>query len=424
LINSSDFARGGAFICVFSQEEARLFAFLIFFWYFCWMMPYRIPRLVAQDLKNKLLTGGKIVLLYGPRRVGKTTLARTLMDQLPGRTLSVNADLLDTHEVLSSRNLIQLKSLVAGYDNLFIDEAQRIKDIGINLKILHDEVPQLKILATGSSSFDLVQQAQEPLTGRVWTCTLYPVAISELVMQLNSFEVNSMRELLLVYGSYPEIFYLDNSHAKKEYLKELTHSYLFKDIFATGRIKLPQKLRDLLRLLAYQIGSEVSINELSNKLQMHRDVVLYLLEMLEKTFVIFRLNAFRKNFRKEVSRHGKIYFYDLGVRNALIDNFKPLDKRDDVGQLWENFLIIERMKSRSYARTQAPSFFWRLQTGAELDFVEDTQGEVHGYEFKYGKKIVKPPASWNSYYPSATFQTINTDNYIDFLLEPVKPGHL
>lgn len=335
---------------------------------------------------------------------------------LPGRKLEINADLMPFTEVLSSRDLSKLRGLVAGYDYLFIDEAQRIPEIGINLKILHDQVPDLRIIATGSSSLDLASKTREPLTGRTWTHHLFPVGISELAATRNRFELDTLLDEYLMFGGYPGVLKLGNYVDKRNYLIELTSAYLYKDVLELMFVKNPAKMRDLLRLLAYQIGSEVSLNELSNTLKIHRDTVVNYMDLLEKAFVIFRLSGYSRNLRKEISRHDKVFFWDLGVRNALIGNFSPLHDRDDTGRLWENFLLTERIKSQTYGQTHANRFFWRTYTGAELDYVEERDGQLYGYEFKWSQKTVKAPAAWLDAYPGAVFQVVNRDNYLDFLL--------
>jgi len=241
-----------------------------------------------------------------------------------------------------------MKLLVDGYDLLFIDEAQRVPDVGINLKILHDGLPNLKIIVTGSSSFELANQTKEPLTGRTRTYTLYPIATTELRAQYNSFELRQLLDHQLVFGAYPELFSLPNQRDKAAYLQELSASYLYRDILSLANLRYPDKLRKLLQLLAFRVGSEVSLNELSNTLQISRDTVATYIDLLEKTFVIFRLSGFSRNLRKEIVKMDKIYFYDLGIRNVLINNLNPINLCNDMGALWENFLVVERFKRNAY----------------------------------------------------------------------------
>jgi len=375
-----------------------------------------IQRLYQHIISERLAGFDKIILLYGPRQVGKTTLVRQILTGFPGRKLEINADDSDFMEPLSSRSLHKLRQLVDGYDLLFLDEAQRVPDVGINLKILHDGLPELKIIATGSSSFDLANKVQEPLTGRTWSFTLMPIGFCELAQTNNRFELDRQLEDFLIFGSYPGLFALTNRQLKIDYLREITRSYLYKDILELGFIRYASKLRDLLKLLAFQIGSEVSLNELANNLQIAKETVVAYIDLLEKAFVVFRLSGHSRNLRKEISRHDKIYFYDLGVRNAVIENFNPLTQRNDSGQLWENFLIIERIKTQTYRLENANRYFWRTYTGAELDYVEERDGRLDGFEFKFNQKVIKPPQTWLSAYPEATFETVNRDNYLDFLL--------
>ncbi len=375
-----------------------------------------IDRFIRQEVSRKLLESNKVVVLLGPRQVGKTTLVKSILSEMPGRVLEVNADQTKYIDVFSSRDLHKMQGVLGNADLLFIDEAQRIPDIGINLKILHDEMPQLKIIATGSSSFELANRTKEPLTGRTWTFTLLPIAQVELAQQSSSFELGQQLEDFLVFGSYPEAITMKALPDKIQYLQELSAAYLYKDILEITAIKHADKLTRLLRLLAFQTGSEVSFNELGNSLQMSKDTVAHYVDLLEKAFVIFRLTGFSRNLRKEVTKMDKIYFYDNGIRNALIDNFAPLGHRNDAGQLWENFLVSERQKRNRYQQTPVRPYFWRTYTGAELDYIEEGMGELAAFEFKFSRKVSNPPAAWLAAYPNATFQCVNRDNYLDFLV--------
>lgn len=377
-----------------------------------------ISRFQEERMEKELKRSDKVLVLYGARQVGKTTLVRQLLRDFAGRVLEINADQQPYAEVLSSRDLRKLKGLVDGYDLLFIDEAQRIPDIGINLKILHDSLPELKIIVTGSSSLDLANRIKEPLTGRTWTYRLFPISVSEWKQYTgsNDFELSMKLEEWLLFGMYPEALLINNYARKIQYLKELSVAYLYKDILALGNIKYPEKLHQLLKLLAYQIGSLVSIHELSNSLQIHRDAILNYIDLLEKTFVIFRLKGFSRNLRKEVVKMDKIYFYDLGIRNALIGNFTPLLSRRDTGQLWENFLIAERLKKLEYQQLYADSYFWRTYSGAELDYLEETSGQLLGYEFKWGSKRGRVPVTWLETYEQASYHLVNRDNFQEFVL--------
>ncbi|MEQ1746243.1 MAG: ATP-binding protein [Saprospiraceae bacterium] len=377
-----------------------------------------VPRTIEQHIITRL-TGEprKIILLYGQRQVGKTTLAKHLLERLEGKkVLQINADFNPHADVFSSRDLEKLRLFVGGFDYLFIDEAQRIPDIGINLKILHDNFPALRILVTGSSSLDLANNVHEPLTGRTWTFRLYPFSANELVARTHALDYHGRLEEWLLYGSYPGVLEFENRADKAAFLRELTHAYLYKDVLEIGGVRQSGKLRDLLRLLAFQVGSEVSFNELGRQLGLDTATVQRYVDLLEKTFVLKVVSGYSRNLRKEISKKQKVFFEDIGVRNALIDSFSPLNLRDDTGRLWENFLFIERSKLLNNAQTHANQFFWRLQTGAELDYVEEADGRLTGYEFKFGDKTAKPPNAWQETYPEATFQTVNRENWLPFVL--------
>jgi predicted AAA+ superfamily ATPase len=349
--------------------------------------------------------------------VGKTTLAQHIFQNLEGKkVLRINADFNPHAEIFSSRDPEKLRLFVAGYEYLFIDEAQRIPDIGINLKILHDHFPDLRILATGSSSIELANRVHEPLTGRTWTFQLHPFSAEEMVAETGALEYHSRLEEWLLFGSYPGVLELNNRNDKTAFLHELTHAYLYKDILELSGIRQSNKLRDLLRLLAFQIGSEVSYNELGRQLGLDTATVQRYVDLLEKTFVIKTVSGYSRNLRKEISKKHKIYFQDIGVRNALIERFSPLAHRDDGGVLWENFLFVERSKLLDNHQIRANRFFWRLTTGAELDYVEEYEAQLKGYEFKFNTKTPKAPTSWHETYPKATFTAINRENWLPFIL--------
>ena len=375
-----------------------------------------ITRLLQPRISQQLQDGGKVVVIYGARQVGKTTLVQRVLADLPYRTLAINADEVRYAETLSSRDLRRLRDLVAGYDLLFLDEAQRIPEIGVNLKLLVDHLPDLRIVVTGSSSLDLASRIQAPLTGRAWVHTLYPIAVSELARNFNPFELDELLEDRLVMGSYPEVFTIQRAADRREYLQNLAASYLFKDVLEIGGVRHSQKLRNLLRLLAYQVGGEVSYTELGGQLQMSKDTVASYIDLLEQSFVIFRLGGFSRNLRKEVTRQDKIYFWDLGVRNVVIGNLRPLAERNDVGALWENFVIAERLKRLRYSQTPANLYFWRTYTGAEIDIVEERGGELHTYECKWGVSRGRMPASFIDAYPGASYAVISRQHYREYLI--------
>jgi len=374
----------------------------------------RIQRIIQDDLIRDIKEKQRVVILYGPRQTGKTTLSNEVIRQCGFKTLKINADQYKYVDILSSTDLDKLKALTNGYEMLFVDEAQRVPDIGLNLKILHDEIPELKILVTGSSSFDLAKKITEPLTGRKKVYTLYPVSQQELLAHHNQFELTGKLNEYLIYGTYPAVVTTVNYTEKQELLEDIGNSYLFKDVIEMTNIKYPNKARDLLRLLAFQIGSHVSIFELSNTLKLNFETIESYIRIFEKTFIIFRLSGFSRNLRKEIVKRDKFYFWDLGIRNLLISNFSDMTFRADQGQLWENFIVAERLKYLSNNRILANKYFWRTYTGSELDYVEERDGKLIGYEIKWGKKKPKAPKTWIETY-DASYELINKENYLDFL---------
>ncbi len=376
----------------------------------------KIKRSLEVDILNHFEKSGKGVVILGPRQAGKTTLVSDILAIKKWKTLVLNGDRRgDWWEILQSRELTKIKLLLSGYEALFVDEAQKIPEIGTILKIILDEMPGMKVLVTGSSSLDLSSKISEPLTGRVYNYKLYPISQLELGKTFTLFEMSENLEERLVVGSYPEVFSLAGIINKQEYLANITDNYLYRDLLEYDGIKNSSKIRDLLKLLAFQIGQQVSVNELATSLSLSRDTVSKYIDLLEKSFVIFRLGGFSRNLRKEVSKMDKIYFYDLGIRNTIIGNLSLLNSRNDVGQLWENFLIVERIKKQTYQHKLFSQYYWRLNSGAEIDLVEEESGQLTGFEFKWGKKVVSGPKSWIDGYPSAKFETVNKENYGDFL---------
>ncbi len=375
----------------------------------------KISRSLLPTLLTEFDETNKIIIIYGARQTGKTTLSNDILKQVNGNILKINADELKYIDILSSRDLRKMTLLLGGYDVLFIDEAQRISDIGINLKIIHDNMPKMKLIVTGSSSFDLANKVKEPLTGRTSTYTLFPISIMELSKTSNAIELQNQLDEFMIYGMYPDLFKYDSYKKKEKYLRELSSSYLYKDIFDITNIRNTSKIRDLLRLLAFQIGSEVSLNELGNSLGLNQETVSTYINILEKSFIIFRLSGFSRNLRKEISKRDKIYFWDLGIRNSLIDNFSPINMRNDVGSMWENFIIAERMKYLSYNEIFASSYFWRTYTGAELDYIEEKNGVLFAYEIKYKKPKLTAPKTWVDNY-SNNYKCITIDNFWEFIV--------
>jgi len=374
-----------------------------------------IKRSITEKILHRLRTDKRIILLYGPRQCGKTTLAREVMEGFDGRTIMINGEDPRVQELWSSRDLGRIRGQIAGIDLVCVDEAQRIPNIELSLKLLYDEGFPGSLLVTGSSSLDIARTAKEALTGRTWTYSLYPIAFSELSVSLTAFELDGLLPEKLVLGLYPALFSIASKADKVAHLLELSSAYLYKDVFELAGIRNPRKLRDLLRLLAYQVGSEVSYQELGRQSAMSADTVISYIDLLEKAFVLFRLGAYSKNLRKEVSRKEKVYFYDNGIRNALIDDFKDWEFRPDKGALWENFLVSERRKFNAYRGWYGGSWFWRTHTGAELDYIEESDGRLSSFEFKLSKRQAGPPPSWQAAYPEASFKGIDRGNYLGFI---------
>jgi predicted AAA+ superfamily ATPase len=373
-----------------------------------------IKRYLRKSILDELIKGQKLVVLYGARQTGKTSLLTSITDELPYRTIRVNADQAKYQEVFSGQDLRKMHDLVEGYELLFIDEGQKIPDLGIHLKILHDELPSLRIVVTGSSSFDLATKLGEPMTGRKRVYTLFPPSQEEMRSMHNPFELKDRLGNFMVFGSYPEVLVQSNRDDRFEALREISDSYLMKDIIEISQIRHVQKAYQLLKLLAYQIGSEVSIHELSQSLKLNHETVESYIGLFEKAFVLFRLGGFSRNLRNEIKKSSKIYFWDTGIRNYLIGNMNRIDQRDDLGAIFENFLIVERQKWVYNHRSLVNSYFWRLYTGAEVDYVEESNGELSGYEIKWGKGKIRAPKSWTATY-NADVKLINRENYLDFI---------
>ncbi len=378
----------------------------------------KITRTLKQSI-IETLNLDKIIIIYGPRQVGKTTLSRDILQKYTDKKiLEISADEKRFRDILSSQDSIKLKELIGDSNIIFIDEAQRVPDIGLNLKIMHDQIPNLKIIVTGSSSFDLANKTKEPLTGRNISFKLYPLALCELKNYFSKIDLESMLDNILVYGLYPDVFNQQNLEYKYRNLKELTQSYIYKDILNLESIKNINKVEDLLQLLAFQVGSEVSMSELATQLSMNKATVEKYISILEQAFIVFRLSGYSKNLRKEVTKMDKIYFYDNGIRNVLINNFNNLKLRDDVGKVWENFLISERKKYIDYNNLRANGYFWRTYTNVEIDYVEEKEQKLYAYEFKYNthNKKYKVPSTWIDAYPDSEFKVVSKDNFFEFIL--------
>ena len=372
-----------------------------------------IPRKASLQLEN-LEKEGKVVVIYGPRRVGKTTLLKKYLEDKENYLFVTGEDIF-VHEFLSSQSIEKLKNFVGTKKRLVIDEAQCIPSIGKNLKLIVDHMPDVRVIVTGSSALDLTESIGEPLTGRKHVITMYPIAQLELNDIENQAESRARLEERLLFGSYPEIIGIKGNDARKENLHELVSSYLFKDILMLEGIKKSKKLMDLLILLAYQIGKEVSYTKLANDLSISKATIEKYLDLLEKTFVLINIRGFSRNLRSEVTKSSRYYFVDNGIRNALINNFNTLNLRDDIGALWENYLVIERIKKQHCLRQWSNNYFWRTYDQKEIDFVEERDGSMFGYEFKWGKADARAPKLWRETYPTAHFECINPENYFNFI---------
>jgi len=368
---------------------------------------------------EKWLFKHKLVIIYGARQVGKTTLSKEILRPYGKDARYINCETLDKQAYFNETNPQKIKSLLGNYKIIVLDEAQRIENIGLVLKVLIDEYPDLQIIATGSSSFDLSNKVIEPLTGRSITFQLFPLSVAEIKNNYDKLYIESKLESLLIFGNYPEIF---NSSAKdaKTLLNNLAANYLYKDVLEFEQLKKSDLLLKLLKLLALQIGSEVKINELATNLKTSSKTIERYLDLLEKTFVIFRLHAFNRNLRKEIGKSFKVYFYDLGIRNSLINNFNLLELRsaNEIGALWENFCIVERLKYNQARDYLANIYFWRTYDQKEIDYIEESGGALHTFEFKWSSaKKSKIPQEFLTTYKNSDFKLINRDNYLDFVSE-------
>lgn len=372
-----------------------------------------IQRTIERQIKKRLFKN-KVVIIYGARQVGKTTLVKKILAEHGNTGKYLNCELLSVERGLSELEPEKIKAFLGNYKLIVLDEAQNISDIGKVLKILVDTYPNLQIIATGSSSFDLSQKISEPLTGRNFTFLLYPLSIQEIERGHDLFYVESKLENLLRFGSYPEVFQLNEADAQ-ERLNEIASNYLYKDVLKFEGVKKSGLIKNLLRALALQLGSEVSYNELGGKLGVNRLTVQKYIDILEQSFVIFRLNAFSRNKRKEISKSVKIYFYDLGIRNSLIENYNRLDIRSDAGVLWENFCILERKKANDAAVKFVNAYFWRTYDQKEVDYIEEANGKIIGFEFKWNdRKTYRPPSEFIDKY-RARIEKIDRNNFWKFL---------
>jgi hypothetical protein len=375
-----------------------------------------IPQKQLVNLKP-LIRPGKVMVIYGARRVGKTTLMKQFLKEIAKeRVLFINGDDVVAREYLEYQSIEKLKDFIGGHNYLVIDEAQYVRKIGSILKLVVDHISEIKVIATGSSSFDLAQDVGEPLTGRKFVLKLFPLSQMELAQTEKRHQTRANLETRLIYGSYPEVIVSRDNKIREEYLRELIASYLFKDILALEGIRYSEKLVRLLQLLAFQIGNDVSLTEIGRQLGMSKNTVERYLDLLEKVFVIFRLGGFSRNLRKEITKNSRYYFYDCGIRNAVIGMFNPLNLRDDGGRIWENYIMSEMQKHREYNRRSSQFYFWRTYDKKEIDLVVEEAGNLSGYEIKWKKGRAAPPKDWVKNYSRATFEVIRRDNYLDFIL--------
>jgi uncharacterized protein len=376
--------------------------------YYAIMITRTLKETISKHAKDN-----KAIIVLGARQTGKTTLLKNIASGLTD-VLWLNADEPDIQALFENATSTRLKAYFANYSYIFIDEAQRIKNIGIKLKLITDQLPDKKLFVSGSSAFELANQINEPLTGRKWEYHLFPISFQELSDHFGLLEETRMLPHRLVYGCYPEV--VTNVGKEKEMLKQISDSYLYKDILQWNGLKKPEKLLKLLQALALQVGNEVSYNELGKLVDLDNGTVEKYIQLLEKTYVIFRLTAFSRNLRKELKKGRKIYFYDNGIRNALIANLNAIELRTDIGALWENFIISERLKFTSYRQIWANRYFWRTQDQQEIDYIEERDGKIYAFEFKWNKNSkARFSKSFLEAYPNNETQIITPENYFDFI---------
>jgi predicted AAA+ superfamily ATPase len=372
-------------------------------------------RRQQTDYARARLFKGKALLVFGPRQVGKTTFVENLIADLDKKTLFLNGDESDVLVLFENPNVTKLKNIIGDNEILVIDEAQRITNIGIVIKIIVDQLKSVQVIATGSSSFELANKLNEPLTGRKYEMFLYPIAFSEMVTHNGLLEEKRNLEQRLIYGSYPEI--ITNPIDAKEHIKLISNSYLYKDLFLLDQISKPVLLQKIVKALALQVGSEVNYNELSRLLQIDNKTVEKYIDLLEKAFVIFKLPALSNNVRNEIKKGKKIYFYDNGIINAVIGNFNPLSQRTDIGGLWENYIISERIKHLNIQQNEAISYFWRTTQQQEIDYIEKIDNQILACEIKWNPKAkYKIPVTFSTNYENVESKIVTPDNYEEFLL--------
>jgi predicted AAA+ superfamily ATPase len=376
-------------------------------------MDYLVRDLSENIIKK--LQSNKVVIVFGARRVGKTVLVKELLEKINEPVLSLNGEDINVHDKLAIRSVENYKQLIGSYKFLYIDEAQKIPEIGLKLKLMIDEIKDLKIIISGSSSFDIHKDAGEPLTGRKYSFNLFALSENEYnQVENNIIKIDKVRERL-IFGNYPELLHLPDRQDKIDYLNEMVSSYLLKDILVYENIKNSQKIFNLLRLIAFQIGGEVSLQELGKQLGISKNTVEKYLDLLSKVFILHKVEGFSRNLRKEITKNSRWYFLDNGIRNAVIANFNPIESRNDIGALWENYMISERLKYQEYNRLSSNNYFWRTYEQQEIDWVEERDGSLFGYEFKWKESKVKTPTQWKNAYPDSSFEVINKDNFEKWL---------
>ena len=376
-----------------------------------------IQRSIQKNIEHWLFRR-KVIVIYGARQVGKTTLAEEILKKYPDKQCRYyNCELLTVKAAFETTNEEALRKTLGNLELVVLDEAQNIENIGLVLKIIVDTFPHIQVIATGSSSFDLANKVSEPLTGRVISFILYPLSLKEISSQNEYVKIEAKLEDILRFGAYPEVFDQPESDARV-LLESIASNYLYKDILMHEKLKNPKQLLELLQLLALQVGNEVSYHEIGQKLGLSSATVKKYIDLLSKCFVLFTLPAFSRNKRKEIGKSVKIYFYDLGIRNVLIQTFNPLKIRNDIGALWENFCIVERLKSNQANQRYVNSYFWRTYKGEEIDYIEEHSGQLDGYEFKWGiqKREYNPPRAFIDNYENASVKRIDKNNYYEFLI--------
>lgn len=372
-----------------------------------------LNRAIGERIKEAIKGERKVIIIYGPRQSGKTTLIKFLLASMGEKYEYFIGDDLYAQDIFGKNELESLKRVLKN-DIIVIDEAQKIENVGLSLKLIFDNLP-MKIIASGSASLDLANKLNEPLTGRTKTFWLYPFAYSEIKEKYRKTSPETSIEEMLRFGMYPKTHTLGGDKEKESYLYEYLNNYLYNDILAFAGVRKPKKVVDLLTLLALQIGREVAISELAQNLSLSQQAVENYLDILEKMFVIVNLRGFSRNLRKEISKTSKYYFMDVGLRNALVRNFNPLNLRSDAGDLFENWFIIEKIKAASIFEKPANFYFWRTYDQQEIDLIEERGGKLRGYEMKWKKKAVKTPNEWLETYRNASFEVVNRENYSQFL---------